>query len=191
MSTLWGYVQHSTCITPGISWVCTDGHGGLRIRRRFAEANLSSAARQRAIKGERFFWYEEDCDYAVACWELIDKYPNIMQNDKTIEENRAVLLKSLSTWNADYLKERGTDPDPESYLCYLRREIEDTMRRMKRPDLITGALNGEINGVPATTVWTADDKRYIVARESYKPNQLGIYLLSDCILIEESQDAKR
>jgi len=67
----WGKVQQSYQLELGVSWVSTAGHGGLMCSRAVGESKLSPRAR--LCVSSRFggyFCFEEDCDYAVALFDV-------------------------------------------------------------------------------------------------------------------------
>jgi len=132
----WGRIDYSTVYAPGLRSVGTSGHGGLMISEKFAAKHLSEAAIKRAIKYQEgryertartYNCFEEDVDYAIAAIELLDQYGDRMfahcaadSEYGTQEGRRLALIRCLSAWNADYLIERGIEPDPEGYAAYLK-----------------------------------------------------------------------
>lgn len=130
----WGPIQYTDIVSPdGVSWVASAGHGGLRINRRIAEQRLTEAARRRAIFEHGYYWFEEDCLYAIAAFELEDLWPAMFRG-QTIppQKHRADLLRIISAYNADYLIERGIEPDPAAFTRWLIRTLADVLREMRR-----------------------------------------------------------
>lgn len=121
----WDRVQDSELITDSIYWVSTAGHGGLMIEYKVAQEILTPQAilRGESFRSENRVWlcYEEDCQYAIVFYELDDillrlayRYvPHI-----PIANLRLKLLQTISAWNADYLIERGIEPDAVAYSRY-------------------------------------------------------------------------
>lgn len=69
-SSPWGAVQQSYQIEPGVSWVSTASHGGLMVARAVGEKMLSMQARICAFTHGDYFCFEEDCDYAIAFYDV-------------------------------------------------------------------------------------------------------------------------
>ena len=67
--SLWGHIQDSTQIAPGVRWVSTAGHGGLMVAKATGERLLSEQARAAAEFSCGCYCFEEDCLYAVAFYE--------------------------------------------------------------------------------------------------------------------------
>ncbi|MBN1137674.1 MAG: hypothetical protein JXM73_13895 [Anaerolineae bacterium] len=136
MNSPWGSIQHTEPVAPGIAWVSTASHGGLRIADTFAGEHLSEAARRRAISAYGQFWFEEDCLYAVAAYELPDLWPAMfhLSSDLPASERRAELLHTISTWHADYLLERGIKPEPTGYAFWLLWEFKQRLRELRHSD---------------------------------------------------------
>ena len=120
-SSPWGAVQQNSPICPGMTQVSTAGHGGIMVTKTFAAANLSAAARKRGMKYSDYLCYEEDCDFAIPIFELPELWPIYFQHATNITDRKQYLLESLSGWNADYLLERGLEPDPKCYAFYKER----------------------------------------------------------------------
>ena len=108
----WGGIQHSYIIGKGLKLVMTAGHGGYMATKSFADKYLSDACKKRALKYQGYLCFEEDCDYAIISYDLLNtKYADKMKGEKTSkEEYEKNLLKSLSSWNPDYLIEKGIKP---------------------------------------------------------------------------------
>ena len=120
----WGAVQHQHSYCRGVTGVSTASHGGIAVADGFAHKNLSEAARSRAgFHYSGYYWYEEDCDWAIPIFELPHLWEEAfrwMPNPNNAEEHRKYLHKSLSRWNADYLIASGIEPDPDYYAEYLQ-----------------------------------------------------------------------
>jgi len=59
--TIWGKAQSVKELVPGAWFVSTAGHGGIKLDRK-RNAAVPRGARQEGG------WYEEDCNWAVACY---------------------------------------------------------------------------------------------------------------------------
>lgn len=177
----WGKIQNVERYDRGFSSVGTSGHGGYRCSPGWAEANLSEAARKRAIRSHGALWFEEDVDWAIVAWEVPGYWPLMFRHATgEIKDNpQAYLLRTLSSWSCDYLIERGITPDPKGK-AYWDEWHEDARRRqVKDPDLITSAITHAPEVVKVTT---ADDKEHYVTTESYRARG-GLNLLSKCEVI--------
>lgn len=178
MHTPWDESQTIEKLEEGVLLVTTAGHGGLMVTERYAVKHLSPAARKRGMRFGNYYCYEEDCDCAIALYEL----PHLWSKLSATEED---LLKSLSYWKAEYLLERGITPLPEQYKYYQRMKTEEKMRAEQNPDLITAVFGeGDTNRKDVCRVVTADGKSHFVTRESYQPDQKELSLLSKCKKIE-------
>ena len=131
MNTPWGTSQdQTTFVRNGITSVSTPSHGGLMVRKAWAEAALSEAARAlgtpwRNREGE-WLCYEEDCAYAIVLWELQPHQRTAFRrrcslpNQRTDQEYREGLRQTLSTYYAEYLIGRGDALDPKGYAEWER-----------------------------------------------------------------------
>jgi hypothetical protein len=192
MSSPWGKIQDTTKLVRGIAWVSTASHGGLRISKSKAESMLSESARKRAICTKSYYWWEEDCAYAIPFWELRELLATARDIGERLGPFRGATLNSktggscaeehlhltLSRWFPEYLLERGDKPDPERLAEWQADQLYYKMRAEKHPDLITGAF-GEGN---RCKVWTADGKEHYVTTASYsaRTQRKGPNLLSNC-----------
>lgn len=88
-SCIWGVIQHAEHIAPGIAFVSTAGHGGIKLDRA-RNAQVPDYMRR---KGG---WYEEDCDYAIPVIIFADEFRKAKGEDIY---NDAV--DSLRNWHPD------------------------------------------------------------------------------------------
>lgn len=170
-SSPWGTVQTKVKYLKGVSCVSTAGHGGMLVARGFAAKNFSEAAIKRGDLWNGYLAYEEDCAILIALYEL----PQLKQHFVSTDEG---MFKSLSRYYADYLIEKGVEPEPEAYQEFSARKQDGILREQKSPDLIVSAI-GLTDEV--TKVWTADDRIHFVTAESYRKRS-GLNLLSKCEL---------
>jgi hypothetical protein len=125
----WGAVQDQDSYCPGVTRVSTAGHGGIAVAEGIAHKHLSEEARRRAgFHHSGYYWYEEDCDWAIPIYELPVLWPKVARNDN-IEQLKRALFLTLSLWNADYLLERGIEPEPDNYAEYLKMQKQWEGRR--------------------------------------------------------------
>ncbi len=136
---------------------------------------LSDAAKKKGFEYANFLCYEEDCRYAVALLELPETWAVARVTEKS-------LLETISSWDADYLIERGIAPTEPQYSRYLAYRKEDEMRENKHPDLIVSATGDwDHPDKPGTVrVETADGVTHWVTSASYETAGRLINLLSLC-----------
>jgi len=63
-TSLWGEVQEKKKILPGIYWITTAGHGGLKVSGQAKEL-LSKKAQYLGTNHGGSLYYEEDCQYVI------------------------------------------------------------------------------------------------------------------------------
>ena len=169
MNTPWGKSDSTTKITRGVSWVNTPSHGGLAVTIKAATDYLSSDAQMAGLVYGNYFFFEEDCLYAIAFYEnpAWDRYLNPTAGSD--EEIRTKLLPIITLYKADYLLSRGIPPADEQYKQYLEHKETDRLRAEKSPNLIVSASGDWAEWVPAGLVGvvTADNHRYLLPAEDY------------------------
>ena len=119
MNTPWGRADHLRTITTGVIEVSTPRHGGIAIAKGYAEKHLSEAAREKAIFQNSYYFFEEDCDWAIPMFELKELW-EVYFKPSFKKDKEQYLLESLSGWNADYLIKIGVTPLAEQYQYYLQ-----------------------------------------------------------------------
>lgn len=184
MNTPWGKSDSKTTVTRGISFVGTPSHGGFAVTPSAALKFLSTSAVSRALKYGSYYFFEEDCDYAIVMLELLEKAKSLLAVLGTIP-TRESLIASLSRWHADYLVERNIQPNPEGVAWFNANRQQDRMRADKSPDLIVAAFGSWAEWVPNDMVGviTADDKKHLVWEKEYTNSQ-PINLLSNYTNVE-------
>ena len=163
VQTPWGKRDGLHEIAEGIAFVATPSHGGVVIHESIP---LSPAAKRRAVHGGRWYFFEEDCDWAVATHEIA-----------ALQAGKVDYMATLVAWNPDYLMEMGIDPTTVgggkylvNYMHWLERKYMDTLRLTKSPDLIVVRYRNDDGNV---TVTTADGATHIMARSNNKANRLA------------------
>jgi hypothetical protein len=181
MNTPWGKSDSKITITRGISWVGTASHGGLAITPLAALQYLSTPAVARATKYGNYYFFEEDCDYAIAFLELHALLASTSVLEFSINvPTKEALINSLSRWHADYLIERGVEPEAEGLRWFNENRKSDSMRADRSPDLIVSASGDWKTGVPKgmVEVTTADGKTHLVWAQDYAKRNTNLTLLS-------------
>jgi hypothetical protein len=177
VNTIWGKSDSIIRIKRGLSWVNTPSHGGFAVAEGYAHKHLSISARQRVEFRNGYFWFEEDCDYAIVMFELHDLFRSTSVTEFPINvPTKEVLIKSLSHWHADYLVQRGVEPDAEGLRYFNENKQSDRMRADKSPDLIVSAFGDWADWVPSGKVGlqTADGKRYLAPSSNYQTRNLNL-----------------
>jgi len=101
----WGPIQDLEYLAEGIDFAMTASHGGIRVTKACAEESLTAAARRCAINEGDYYFFEEDCNYAIVLYELPQLRRKALGTD--IKDHEGYILRSLKAWNVAYLKERG------------------------------------------------------------------------------------
>jgi len=153
-------------------------------------------------------WMRQDRRQDLADWQRVLVSPSESENMRAMAPERVAkltaqislndkelvaeqrLLHTISMWDAEYLINRGIEPDPDGYATWKDSRDRDRRRASKDPDFIICALGHggtSFDPVPAgaVKVWTADDKTHLVTKESYPPADKS-YLLSRCTLAQAS-----
>jgi len=99
MSTPWGTADHVEKIAEGVIEVGTPSHGGIGIEKPLAEQRLSTEARAKAIQQGGWFWFEEDCDWAIPVAEMPDLFTEPRHGPERVAE-------VLERWHPEYLAAR-------------------------------------------------------------------------------------
>lgn len=197
MFTPWGKSDSIVKLAQGFSWVGTPAHGGFAVSDRFARKHLSPAA---LLKGERYgnyYFYEEDAAYSIVAWEIFgfDNNMPLIGGARTANQDgtqltievsdlgkftRDTLLKTLSTYHADYLIARNIEPDPEGLYTYNQHKLRDRLQADKSPDLVVSAVGDWHRDCPKgfVLVTTASDERWLVKADEYASSRCIVTLLS-------------
>ncbi len=176
-NSYWGKVDYSKKHCRGVIEVSTPRHGGIMVSKGFAKKNLSIAAQKRGVDWNGYLCYEEDCLAPIIYLELSFTKPESF----ALED----IITCISTWNCDYLYERGIKPNIEAEQVYLEAMQDKKLRAEKSPDLIVSAMSLDEKVVK---VHTADNRTHFVTKESYHNNRLsGLNLLSKCVKVENYQ----
>lgn len=160
MFTPWGMADYKKSHMRGVTTVGTPSHGGVMVANGTAKKILSPAAIKRGRPYGAYLAYEEDCDAVIVYLELAEQG---IISESDFKNGKEGLIRSLSMWHADYLLERGMEPDEDGYKFYIRNKTEDAMRKAKHPDLVTTAWGDWHTGIPSVCeVATADGKHHLV-----------------------------
>ncbi len=120
MYSPWGDIQHSDVFEAGVAAVSTASHGGIRVSKRYAEKHLSAAAIREAIDYAGYYWFEEDCDWAVPAFELPHLWDAFFKYSKleTADERRKSLTDTLIYWVTGYAVAKGLVYDGAHFYCH-------------------------------------------------------------------------
>ena len=148
-SSIWGEVDHVYRINNGIFEVATPSHGGIMIESNIARAILSPEAQNVAQKERGWYYFEEDCDYAVAKRELLDKglfsdiddYFSSQYSQKTNDFFTSYsnsINDSIQHWNDTYWNSREaalsntSASDVSSIIDDIKVDLEETREIRQR-----------------------------------------------------------
>lgn len=123
MNTPWGRSQHIQRYDDGVAMVSTAGHGGLAVRREYGDKHLSQEARDEAIPQYGHYFFEEDCDWAIAALELPHIWDQLFQYSEkltTEEARKAYLQDTIKYWNISYAVAKGFAVEGERFYCGQR-----------------------------------------------------------------------
>lgn len=216
MATPWGKADVKTEYRKGVVKVSTSSHGGIGVSVTAAnEIGFSHEARRRAISQGAWLWFEEDCLWAIAAWELGHSFWKVYFADNGFEAGdfggtalvdaseytgknpvlgrmpiRQYLRQTISAWNADYFLEAEQAPmlTTREYGYWQARQLDEKMRREKSPDLIVSAMRMstiEPYGEKFTRVATADGKWHDVRAGTYDSSRTP-NALSSCDVLEHN-----
>ena len=119
MESPWGHVDGTEKFAAGVISVSTPSHGGFRVGARVG-VRMSQEARERATftwvdvgfgDPGSVYWYEEDCDWMIAAWELPELWPQMFRYIEGVADPKAYLFEGLSYWHPGYLRAVGVEPD--------------------------------------------------------------------------------
>jgi hypothetical protein len=179
MLTPWGKSDSMQRIQRGLSFVGTPSHGGFMVSDGVARKQLSSAALLRGQRCGNYYAFEEDCDAYIVLLEIPASRQGTLTDEKKI-------IEGLSRWHADYLIERGIEPDAEGLKFFNENRLHDRMRADKSPDLIVSASGSWAQWVPegCVGVTTADGSRWLVRSDEYEKRNTNLTLLSHFKLVK-------
>ncbi len=98
MRTPWGGADHIEKLGEGVIQVGTPSHGGIGVEKSVAERRMTLAARSEAIRQGDWYWFEEDCDWALVAAEIPEMFS---------ERHRQLAAESLKRWHSNYLLATG------------------------------------------------------------------------------------
>lgn len=181
MRTPWGKSDSKINVVRGVSWVGTPSHGGFAVTPTAALQYLSTSAVSRATKYGSYYFFEEDCDYAIVMLEMHEVFKGLDVITFPINvPTKETLIESLSRWHADYLLEIGVQPTEAGLKLFNENKQQDRMRADRSPDLIIAAFGEWAPWVEKGTVGvtTADGSRWLIPAEDYD-NKANLNLLSN------------
>lgn len=103
-STPWGIADNVVKCICGVSLVETPSHGGIRISRGLAERQLSDACRYFGYQMGGYYFFEEDCAYALPFFEHPEWFTNIYREGETKDILRDNAKATLERWYPEYFK---------------------------------------------------------------------------------------
>jgi hypothetical protein len=186
MNTPWGVSDSKVTYRFGVSFVTTPSHGGFMVSSS-AQSLLSDAARKRGKKYGSYLAFEEDCDAYIILLEVMhsgEAMPDVMKYPLNIPTRERV-IEALSHWHADYLIERGIEPDLAGLNFFNENKQRDRMQADKSPDLIVSASGDWKAGVPKdmVEVITAAGTKHLVWASEYANRNTNLTLLSQFVAV--------
>jgi hypothetical protein len=108
MRTPWGAAQDARVVAPGVGWVGTSGHGGVKLS---LQLNRRMPDYMRRLGG----WYEEDCDWALPYVALADHLRQGGPPGRRDEDEAflAAAVKTLRDWHPDAYERFTGEAIPE------------------------------------------------------------------------------
>ena len=107
MPTPWGPSQHTKQIIDGIIDVSTAGHGGFGVKEDLAKKHIPHKALQKAIYMGHYYWFEEDCNWAIPFYYNRDWYDKLVETlGKTKEwgeNNYNIVINTMQNWHKDLM----------------------------------------------------------------------------------------
>lgn len=98
LHTPWGGADHVENLGEGVIQVGTPSHGGIGVEKSLAAKRMSVEARSEAIQQDGWYWFEEDCDWALVAAEIPELFS---------ERHRELAAESLKRWHPKYLAATG------------------------------------------------------------------------------------
>ena len=89
MRTPWGKAQSVTQVVPGMMFVGTPGHGGIKLS---VKLNKLVPDYMRAKGG----WYEEDCDWSIP-YVVLGSLTRLLDNPK-FNDDMELAMKTFRNW---------------------------------------------------------------------------------------------
>ena len=169
-NSIWGEIDNAVRINNGIFQVTTASHGGIMIKSEIAKTVLSREAQKIAQKDNGWHFFEEDCAYAAAMREIVDKdlfsdinsYFSRQYNqkpDEFLSRFNDVINTSLQRWFKSYWDKRKTalyntlSPEEQAeeigQLSFSDNTVDDTSINEGVSDIQTdlqALFSVEING---------------------------------------------
>ena len=120
----WGKVNSCHALCCGLFSVTTDSHGGVMVSQYLARRCLSEAARNQATRYRNYYCYERDSLFIVPLFDSV--YIRVLllptisyYSTLTSKKLESTLLKALSRFFPQYLKEKKLLPTAKEYSEYL------------------------------------------------------------------------
>lgn len=103
-STPWGAADYIKECIRGVALVQTPSHGGIRVSRGLAERQLSDACRHLGYQMGEYYFFEEDCAYALPFFEHPEWFTNIYHEGETKDTLKGNAKVTLERWYPEYFK---------------------------------------------------------------------------------------
>ena len=104
-STPWGVAYNVVKCICGVALVATPSHGGFRISKGRAERELSEACRSYGEQMYGYYFFEEDCAYALPLYEHPEWFIKIYRTGENEISARESAAETIRRWFPEYFKE--------------------------------------------------------------------------------------
>lgn len=175
--TAWGRAVNSSMLGYGVRVVRTKDGGGFVFGEGNARKLLSSAAITRAEPYGRYLCYSFAGErWVIPLFEMPAHWTVMLPR---VADPRAKLIQTLSRHHADYLLDRGIEPEPKALALWKRDQAYRVRLGQMDPDLI---INARSVAPGMVEVITADGRTHVVTEASFdRQGQHGsLFLLSRC-----------
>jgi len=111
MSSPWGEIDHVYKYAPGVSFVSTPGHGGMRVTLKALKEYACDFEYlyKKAIKLGNYLYFEEDCDFPLFlfdCPRILKAYA--AKHGANEDEVFNTMKSSVKHWHPDYFDDVST-----------------------------------------------------------------------------------
>jgi hypothetical protein len=158
MRTPWGEAQDARVVAPGVGWVGTSGHGGVKLS---PEMNRRMPDYMRRPGG----WYEEDCDWALPYAALADI---LRQGEEASAVDAA--METLRKWHPDAYERFTGETIPEG-----GSHVKDGLafKELHKGDLVvvSAISSPDRPGLVEVTATVGGARDFSAARKFLVPNE--------------------
>jgi len=185
MRTPWGTADNVKVVAPGVGWVGTPGHGGVKI-------SPALTRRMPAYMRRPGGWYEEDVDWALPYVALADMLRGAGEGEKVLGE----AMETLRQWHpAEYEQFTGEEiHEGQSHVkderIFRDRHANDlvvisAINSSERPGMV------EVTATPGGVRDFGGARRFLVPKEEYAARSGFGFVIEDPARYEEIAGERR